>query len=323
MSQIFDRVFLCKFLNKEDYLKKHQEIVSSILSTQKILFKSLSEKDYLKAHETVVEHILKNNSCLAKNEANYLGEHKKAIYEISYNAPLPYPVDEYLNVHGKVFDLLKNSFNNWKLQFDLSSDKYLCVSGKIMDVTSEISLDGYKLLFKPLDKNEYFNIHNGLVSKIKQEMNNLKIIKLSDIYLEHVNEKTSLIRDIISRVEKRKVYFHLFHNGLEMGELNEIALYCFWILKLQPFRYKGTSTAKVNANEINLLITIHLFKAVVKKTAEKLYDEKKRASRDCNPSEDFLRNLKYSFKYHDLSKEAIMTLASGLLADSTGSGPAV
>ena len=32
------------------------------------------------------------------------------------------------------------------------------------------------------------------------------------------------IAQIIDKVEKRRVYFHIFHNGMEMGELNEFSL---------------------------------------------------------------------------------------------------
>ena len=42
------------------------------------------------------------------------------------------------------------------------------------------------------------------------------------------------IFEIIERVEKRRVYFKIFHK-IDMSERNEASLYCFWILKLAPF----------------------------------------------------------------------------------------
>jgi hypothetical protein len=53
--------------------------------------------------------------------------------------------------------------------------------------------------------------------------------------------------EIIERVEKRRVYFHVFYDGCKMGELNEGALFCYWILKLQPFFYTGMDSNMLNA----------------------------------------------------------------------------
>jgi hypothetical protein len=53
--------------------------------------------------------------------------------------------------------------------------------------------------------------------------------------------------EIIDRVEKRRVYFHVFYDGCKMGELNEGALFCYWILKLHPFFYPGMDSNILNA----------------------------------------------------------------------------
>jgi len=37
------------------------------------------------------------------------------------------------------------------------------------------------------------------------------------------------IFEMLNRVEMRRIYFHVFHKGMEMGELNEGCLFCFWI----------------------------------------------------------------------------------------------
>jgi len=158
------------------------------------------------------------------------------------------------------------------------------------------------LLFKPLNGNENLKKHCNLILKVRGAIDK----ESKNVYLGRTNN-FSLIKDIISRVEKRKVYYHLFHRGLEMGELNEIALYGFWILKCQPFKYKNDKSSVASSDEwdtdkVNLLIALYLFLSAI-------YGEKE----DFNPSESFIRTLKYSFKYHDLSKEAIMTLAASLV----------
>jgi len=58
--------------------------------------------------------------------------------------------------------------------------------------------------------------------------------------------------EIITRVEMRRVYFHIYH-PIEMGELNEGALICFWILKLIPFKHDTISTGLLNAKIAQIL----------------------------------------------------------------------
>jgi len=312
MSQIFDRVYLCKSLNKDEYLEKHKEIASSVLSTEEIPFKQLSNKDYLDAHKIVVESIIETNGS-AKDKINYFSEHEKTIRDISSKGILKYPIDAYLNAHREIVENIEKHFNNLSLFFNPSDDKYLCVIGKMEDVVEkEIPLYDYKLLFKPLNKKEYFEYHKDLVFKVKDAIGT----ESKNISLESINNDRSLIREIISRVEKRKVYFHLFHKGLEMGQLNEIALYCFWILKFQPFkygRYPVTPGKKWDTDKVNVLVAIHLFLSAVKFFIRDRYAKGEIKSDSFKPSEQFLRNLGYSFKVHDLSKEAIMVLAESLV----------
>jgi len=303
MYQILDRVVLYKSLKEDEYLAMHQDIARKVLSNSGVMFKSLSAIDYSDTHGKVIGRLIEANYS-GKNEKDYLIEHEKMIREISSKDTLKYPIDEYLKAHEKIIRYIKQSFNNWSLVFTLSNDKYLCIFGRIDEVAQGMALSDYKLLFKNLCKKEYLEKHKDLVLKIRKE------IDFTDIYLEAITEKTSLIREIISRVEKRKVYFHLFHNGLEMGELNEIALYCFWILKFQPFKLKHDKiTATRNTNKVNVLIAVYLFLAAVKTAVNK----KKGTNYGLNISNEFLKNLVYSFKYQDLSKEAIMGWAKCLL----------
>jgi len=303
MYQILDRVVLYKSLKEDEYLAMHRDRAEIVLSNPGVMFNSLSASDYLDTHKKVIDRIIKAKYS-SKNETDYLSEHEKMIREISLKDTLKYPIDAYLDAHKKILELIKQSFSNWNLVFSLSSDKYLCIFGRIDEVAQGKALSDYKLLFRNLCKEEYLEKHKDLVLKIRKEMN------ITGIYLEAITEKTSLIREIISRVEKRKVYFHLFHNGLEMGELNESALYCFWILKFQPFKLKHDKiTAIRNTNKVNVLIAVYLFLAAVKTAVNK----KKGTNYGLNISNEFLKNLAYSFKYQDLSKEAIMGWAKGLL----------
>jgi len=107
--------------------------------------------------------------------------------------------------------------------------------------------------------------------------------------------------EIIERVEKRRIYFHIFHNGMKLGELNEFALYCYWILKLTPFRCQS-----IQNNELNAKIALKLFLNAVRTIA---IERKSHV----NLKTEIIQELYYSFRYRDLSKEAIMNLAESLI----------
>jgi len=109
------------------------------------------------------------------------------------------------------------------------------------------------------------------------------------------------IAQIIDKVEKRRVYFHIFHNGMEMGELNEFSLYCFWIIKLSPFKHQS-----VQNNELNAKIAIKLLINAIRKIADK---EKK----TINISIETIQTIYYAFRYRDLSKEAVMVISKSLV----------
>ncbi|MDR0804611.1 MAG: hypothetical protein LBN42_02350 [Oscillospiraceae bacterium] len=108
--------------------------------------------------------------------------------------------------------------------------------------------------------------------------------------------------EIISLVEKRRVYFKVFHGKTlhKVGELNEVCLYAFWILKFNPFSVGG------KIQDINVVIAIYLLFWAV------LYTAKQRGVSNNITTQTFDK-LFHAFKYQDLSKEAIMLLGESLL----------
>ena len=57
--------------------------------------------------------------------------------------------------------------------------------------------------------------------------------------ITNIFTSTPVMMEIYERIEKRRVYFHVFYNKCKMGELNEGSLMCFWILKLMPFSHES------------------------------------------------------------------------------------
>jgi hypothetical protein len=107
----------------------------------------------------------------------------------------------------------------------------------------------------------------------------------------------SAVLEVIERVEKRRVYFHVFYDGCKMGELNEGALLCYWILKLHPFSCFG-----IDSNILNAKIALCLFTSTVFGYVQDTYKT------TTSFSAQFLKDVYYSFRFRELSKEAIMLL---------------
>jgi len=105
------------------------------------------------------------------------------------------------------------------------------------------------------------------------------------------------ILEIIDMVERRRIYYHIFHKCMDMSECKEIALYCYWILKLQPFFHIK------QGNKVNTIIAYRLLLNMAKATDKHL------------PS-GILYPLLHSFRYHDISKEALVALCESFFADS-------
>ena len=160
--------------------------------------------------------------------------------------------------------------------------------------------------FKPSDFPTFsqpdYNTVELLMEKFPRYLHNIaSVLQINNPNEILVSQDT--VYEIITRVEQRRVYFHIFHNELDMGELNEGALICFWILKLMPFKHNDISNSLLNA-KIALTFMINILYYVA---------EKSKPKRKVNIKGVNITNLLYTFQYRDLSKEAIMALAESLL----------
>ena len=113
--------------------------------------------------------------------------------------------------------------------------------------------------------------------------------------------RKEILLDIIEKVEKRRVYFHVFHS-INMSEQNEISLYCFWVLKLCPFFNKSKP-----GHQINVAITFFTFLEMAHRVCLK-------TQKRMNPvSRKYAKDLIYAFQNRDISKEAIMLIAETIV----------
>jgi hypothetical protein len=150
-------------------------------------------------------------------------------------------------------------------------------------------------IFTPLDK---MTIQNMLAKTAIYLYNISDIIKI-----DHKKIDTSMdtMYEIIERIEKRRIYFHVYYNGCKRGEVNEGALMCFWIIKLNPFHLNGISN-----NVLNAKIALCLFLNV-------LHYHNQKENIKLNITEKMVNDIYYAFRFRDLSKEAIMILVEGLI----------
>jgi hypothetical protein len=153
--------------------------------------------------------------------------------------------------------------------------------------------------FKPIDFPVFSHIDKYTIDQML-----IKIIKLLGnlssvlgINTSEITYSENVLIEIVERIEKHRVYFHIFHDGCELGELNEGALLCFWIAKQHPFYHP-----KISSNTLNAKIAICLFTNAIYYYTEKMKLDKK-------ISEHFINDLYYSLIFRDINKEALMILA--------------
>jgi hypothetical protein len=150
-------------------------------------------------------------------------------------------------------------------------------------------------IFTSLDK---MTIQN-MLAKIAMYLHNISDITKIDH--KKIDTSMEIMYEIIERIEKRRIYFHVYYNGCKMGELNEGALMCFWIIKLNPFHYSGIPNNILNA-KIALCLLMNVLHYHTRKENIKL-----------NITENMVNDIYYAFRFRDLSKEAIMMLTESLI----------
>lgn len=115
-----------------------------------------------------------------------------------------------------------------------------------------------------------------------------------------INERN--LSEVIERVNKRRYHYDIYHNMSELSEIREIALLCYWIVKLKPFTVlDNQSPLRNSANEFFCVYLIMAIIEYLTEKAEKPFEM---------PSNSLIKDTVYILKYRDLSKEAIILFVS-------------
>jgi hypothetical protein len=117
------------------------------------------------------------------------------------------------------------------------------------------------------------------------------------------------IVDMIGRVDKRKAYYHCFHN-MEINECKVAALYAYWILKFKPFtiidpRFRNRPEV-CNINEAFAIYTIGAALLLTKRiqTTEKAKDS-------------YYKLLEYSFRFRSFTIDSFIVLVESITMETT------
>lgn len=131
--------------------------------------------------------------------------------------------------------------------------------------------------------------------------------KIANINKKDIEVNIQSLKDVIIRVDMRKLYFQIFHSNMKANEYKVIVgLECFWILKLRPFwmRIKeDTSDEEMKrATWINEKITLHIVCSLLTEYNPDFMKQGK------DTRESYCKELEYSFRYRDLSKESMFLM---------------
>lgn len=126
-----------------------------------------------------------------------------------------------------------------------------------------------------------------------------------------VNRKN--LYEVIRRVNKREVYYKIFHNLDKINELKRTAITCYWINTLKPFLVvKEDSDIYFSPNE---LFSVFMIMGAVRSAFNDVYPNKEFKL----PTSECLADMVYNFKYCGLTREATITFVE-TFADRYGVG---
>ena len=107
---------------------------------------------------------------------------------------------------------------------------------------------------------------------------------------------------VIKKVDQRKHYYKEFH-GIDMSELKEISLLCFWLVKFKPYYIKDDV---LSANEsINEKFSVYLILHTIRTLLQTMKSSEASIN---NLPKEYIYELVYSLRFRDISKEALILL---------------
>lgn len=171
-----------------------------------------------------------------------------------------------------------------------------------------------KLHYQGLSMPEWEKQINVLLELVNAFIQTNGIDKSSIIINENV------LFQIISKVHQRKEYFIFFHK-LDMSDFKEMALNCFWIIKLKPISVQQETIVIEKRLDLSFINEKFAIFYLIKKFRSLIDDnEMSQEKLDLFFNEKYVYELLYSFEYRDISKEALILLVE-TIAKALGFDP--
>ena len=143
------------------------------------------------------------------------------------------------------------------------------------------------------------------LEKIEQQLT--QFCRVTDIDPARIEINVKTLKDILIRLDMRRLYFHIYHKKMDANEYKVNAgLLVFWILKLRPFwmsiQEDDTDELIETATYINERICLHIVLSLLREYNSDFF----KYGKDLVTA--YTNELEYSFRYRDLSKESMFLL---------------
>lgn len=156
-----------------------------------------------------------------------------------------------------------------------------------------------------------------LMTKIRNLFDNF--LSSSTLCSEDVDCNDVILCDIATRIDQRTDYYQYFHSKIDgqeidvrhMSQVKSIALLCYWITKYKPFwiidkdlsqEYYSRYHADVNDMFAAYIFVSFVYKYYPNEDTKEYYH-----------SNDYKRELVYSFSERDISKESMVLMLASIV----------
>lgn len=158
--------------------------------------------------------------------------------------------------------------------------------------------------YSPLEEDllwELFNKHKLMIQSFLENNRYLPGV---------VSVRTKSLLTIIAKVDQRRRYFEYFHK-INMSEYKEVALICFWYIKIHPIyiNVEVDQEQKAELDSINEKMAVYYILVTLRKILE---NKKLPVERLDDLPEAYIKELIYSMTYRDLSKESLILLVESM-----------
>ena len=155
--------------------------------------------------------------------------------------------------------------------------------------------------YEPLSESELKNAWD----KHKKIIESFISVNNYDISSIYINER--IIMSVIAKVHQRRKYFEYFHK-LNMSEFKEVALICFWYIKLKPICPVSKDLIDKDNDYLDFINEKLAVYYIITTLRCLLNSQGKSTQIIDNLSKNYIAELVYSFTYRDISKESLILI---------------